>query len=808
MTTRHPSASPTRIHFGSRPAIAAGFVKRQGQDELFEAVFTRAEPRTELTGMRGSGKTQLAAAVAARCEEEGWPLVAWIHAASRKEIIAGLYEIALRAGIDAPKNIPLEVIVRRLLDRLRSAEAADRLFVFDNVENPDDLRDLIPEGAGVRTLITTTRHLDWDGLGWLRLTVGTLDREQSVSLLCERTGDTRREAAERIADALGDVPVAIIQAAATAQQGGYSLSGYLDRLSHHPLESRISRLEGTNYPDAVGIALLMAYEQVLEQLRTTHPQRERIAVSLLDALSLLAASGLPTHWLLALDGDSDAVRDTLSVLKSASVIQESSDGDKTFIHWLQGHVYRETYLNDQKKIGEARTCAASVLSGIDVDRLENPEQRRHETHHLIEQLLSVTSQDYSHSLYSEPQVSSKLAETLHYATSLGMSQLALCLTDSVTRACDALGPHHPDTLTSRNSLAGSYRDAGRLDKAIALYEQILEDSIRVLGLDHPRTLTSRFDLAGAYRASGRLEEAITLYEQVFSGRSRVLGPDHRSTLTARDELAATYWEAGRFDEAITLKKQILDDALRIMGPDSPDTLTARNQLAGAYRDAGRLNEAVNVHQQNLDDVARTLGLDHPDALTARNRLASAYREVGRLDDAISLFEQNLTDVTCLAGPDHPHTLSSRSTLASAYRDASRLDDAVPLFEQNLTDVARTLGLDHPETLASRHSLAGAYRDVGRLDEAIPLFERNLADFIRILGPDRPDTFTSRSTLAGAYQAAGRLEEAIPLFEQNLEDRTRTLGPAHPVTLTSRGNLAGAYRAAGRIEDAEKLFRTP
>lgn len=788
--------------------VAAGFVKRQGQDELFEAVFAHSEPRTVLTGMRGSGKTQLAAAVAARCEEEGWPLVAWINATSRKHIIVDLYEVALRIGIDAPKNIPLEIIVQRLLDRLRSAESADRLFVFDNVENPDDLRDLIPDGAGVRTLVTTPRHFDWDGLGWLRLAVGAFDREQSVSLLCERTGDTHREAADRIADALDDVPVAITQAAATAQQGGYSLSGYLDRLSRHPLESIMSRLEGANYPDAVGIALLMAYEQVLEQLRSKHPQQERIAVSLLGALSLLAASGVPTHWLLRLDGDSDAVRDTLSVLKSASVIQESSDGDKTFIPWLQGHVYRETYLNDQKKLGEARTCAASVLSGIDVDRLEDGEQRRDETHHLIEQLLSVTSQDYSHSLFSEPRVSSKLAETLHDATSLGMSQLALCLTDSVTRACDALGPDHPDTLASRNSLAGAYRDAGRLDKAIILYERNLEESVRVLGTDHPSTLTSRFNLAGAYRASGRLEEAITLYEQVFSGRSRVLGPDHHSTLMSRDELAGAYWEAGRFDEAITLKKQILADAMRIMGPGSPDTLTARNQIAGAYRNAGRLNEAITLYKQNLDDIARTLGLDHPETLASRSMLAGAYRDAGRIDEAISLYKENLEEFTRLAGPDHPHTLSARNQLAGIYRDADRLDEAIPLFEQNLDDVARTLGLDHPGILASRHSLAGAYRDAGRLDEAIPLFEQNLTDFIRILGPDRPDTFTSRSTLASAYQAAGRLDEAIELFEQTLEDRTRALGLAHPVTLTSRNNLASVYRAAGRIEDAEKLFGTP
>ena len=766
MTTRHPSASPTRIRFGSRPTVATGFVKRQKQDELFDAVFAHSEPRTVLTGMRGSGKTQLAAAVVARCEEEGWPLIVWIHAASRKEILAGLYEFALRIGIDAPKNIPLEVIVRRLLDRLRSAEAADHLFVFDNVENPDELRDLIPEGAGVRTLITTPRHFDWDGLGWLQLAVGAFDREQSVSLLCEHTGDTHREAADRIADALGDMPVAITQAAATAQQGGYALSGYLDRLSHHPLESRISHLEGANYPDAVGIALLMPYEQVLEQLRSKHPQQARIAVSLLGALSLLAASGVPTHWLLALDGDSDAVRDTLSVLKSASVIQESSDGDNTIIPWLQGHVYRETYLNDQKKLGEARTCAATLLGGIDVDRLEDGEQRRHETHHLIEQLLSVTSQDYSHSLFSEPQVSSKLAETLHDATSLGMSQLALCLTDSITRACDALGPHHPDTLTSRNSLAGSYRDAGRLDKAIALYEQILEDSIRILGLDHPRTLTSRFDLAGAYRASGRLEEAITLYEQVFSGRSRVLGPDHRSTLTARDELAGAYWEAGRFDEAITLKKQILADAMRIMGPNSPGASAARLNLAATYRAAGRLDEAIPLYQENLDDVARTLGLDHLETLASRHRLAGAYRDAGRLDEAISLYKENLEEFTRLAGPDHP------------------------------------------ETLASRATLAGAYQAAGRLDEAIPLFEQTLTDCTYVLGPHHPDTLNTRNNLAGAYRGPGRLDEAIALFEQTLPDINRMLGPAHPVTLTARNNLAGAYRAAGRMEDAEKLFGTP
>ena len=806
MTTRHPSASPTRIRFGSRPAIAPGFVKRQEQDELVEAVFARAEPRTVLTGMRGSGKTQLAAAVVARCEEEGWPLVAWIHAASRKEILAGLYELALRAGIDAPKNIPLEVIVRHLLDRLRSAEAADRLFVFDNAENLDDLRDLIPEGAGVRTLITATRHLDWDGPGWLQLTVGAFDREQSISLLCEHTGDTHREAADQIADALGDLPVAITQAAATAQQGGYSLSGYLDRLSHHPLESNISRLEGTHYPDAVGIALLMAYEQVLEQLRTKHPQQERIAVSLLGALSLLAASGVPTHWLLRLDGDSDAVRDTLSFLKSAAILQESSDGNKTIIHWLQGHVYRETYLNDQKKLGEARTCATSVLSGIDVDRLDNGEQRRDETHHLIEQIISVTSQDYSHSLFSEPRVSSKLAETLHDATSLGMSQLALGLTDSVTQVCDALGPHHPNTLASRNNLAGTYRASGRLDKAIALYEQVFSGRSRVLGPDHRSTLMSRDELAGAYREAGRFDEAITLKKQILADALRIMGPDSSGASAVRLNLAAIYRDAGRLDEAITLYKENLDEVSRALGLDHPETLASRHSLAGAYRDTGRLDEAIPLFEQNLTDFIRILGPDRPDTFTSRSTLASAYQAAGRIDDAIPLFEQNLEDRTRTLGPHDPRTLTSRDHLAGAYREAGRLDEAIRLFEQNLADFARLAGPDHLDTLTSRGNLANAYQAAGRLDQAISLFERNLTDFTRVLGPAHPETLAWRDSLAGAYQAAGRLNEAIALFERNLTDFIRVLGPAHTETLASRGNLAGAYQAAGRLDRAIPLLQ--
>ena len=678
--TRNQSALPKRVRFGSRPKVTAGFVKRERQDELFDAILTRAEPRTVLTGMRGSGKTQLAAAVAAKCEEEGWPIVAWIHAASRTELVADLYEIALRAGIDAPKDIPPEAIVRRFLDQLRSTDAADVLFVFDNVENLDDLKGITPEGSGVRVIITTTRHLDWDSLGWLPLTVGVFDREQSITLLCERTGDAHRDAADRIADALGDLPVAVTQAAATAKSGRYSLSNYLERLSNHPLESSISRLEGDEYPDAVGVALFMAYEQVLDQLRKEHPQQEKIAIPLLDSLSLLATSGVPTHWLLKLHDDSDAVRDTLSFLKRSSIIQESADGDKTIIHRLQGQVYRETYLSDRKKIIEASTHAITTLNRVNIKQVIGFEQKRQETRNLVEQIRSITSQEYSRPLPSDPNFTLGIATTLSFAAILGMPQLALALAESVALAADTLGPDHPHALGSRNNLANAYQDVGRLDEAITLHKQTLDARTRTLGPHHPDTLGSGDNLACAYREAGRLDEAITLHKQTLDARIHILGPNHPDTLTSRHNLAVAYRDAGRLDQAITLFKQTLDDRTHILGPNHPDTLGSRSNLAYAYQDAGRLHEAITLYEQTLTDRTRVLGPHHPSTLTSRHNLAYAYQDAGRLDEAIPLYEQNLKDRTHILGPEHPHTLTSRDNLAGAYRAAGRTEEAEVLFE--------------------------------------------------------------------------------------------------------------------------------
>ena len=64
-----------------------------------------------------------------------------------------------------------------------------------------------------------------------------------------------------------------------------------------------------------------------------------------------------------------------------------------------------------------------------------------------------------------------------------------------------------------------------------------EGLARLLGPDHPDTLTSRSSLANAYLAAGRTAEAITMHEATLKLMESKLGPNHPDTLNSRNNLA-------------------------------------------------------------------------------------------------------------------------------------------------------------------------------------------------------------------------------------------------------------------------------
>ena len=749
------SGSPARPLDGARqvlagkiPARPVAFMERETLAELTGAWDEGRQVAVvqAVTGGPGVGKTQAAAAYARDRAAAGWPMVAWVTAETRDQLLVGLASVAVAVGVaDAEGD---STISARNVRRYLETYPGPALVVFDNATDVDGLVEFLPTVGAAQVVITSTDQA-FTRLG-VPVQVGLFTAEQSVAYLKERTGLDDADGATAIAAELGFLPLALAQAATVINQQGLDYPTYQRRLHEASAAKYLTRHAGDPYPRGAVEAITLAIQSVEEQ---DNSGLTRVIMELLSVLSaegvdrsiLVGLADLPaTAGAIASAGTWDEAADvSLGRLVGGSILTRSKMGEAFRMHRLIGRVVRERDQARGRLIPILR-IAVDLLQALQVPDQEGW-HRREAGSQLVEQVSAVWAAFSGRPGADDPQ-GRELTGRLISLRNWSVRQL--------TMAVD-------------------------LSRAIGLGLTVLADSERLLGADHPDTLTSRNNLADAYRSAGRLREAIGLYERNLADSERLLGADHPDTLTSRNDLAVAYESAGRLREAIGLQERNLADSERLLGADHPDTLTSRNNLADAYRSAGRLREAIGLQERNLADSERLLGADHPDTLTSRNSLASAYESAGRLREAIGLQERNLADRERLLGADHPDTLASRNNLASAYESAGRLREAIGLQERNLADSERLLGADHPNTLASRNNLASAYESAGRLRKAIGLYERNLADSERLLGADHPDTLASRNNLAGAYESAAQLRKAFSLLRQNANEAKHALEVGHP-----------------------------
>ena len=628
-------------------------------------------------GMRGVGKSQLAAAYARECEKAGWSLVAWMDAWSREALVAGLAGLAVEMGIDDGKGDP-DAAACRCVNRLNSGEG-DRLIVFDNVDDFDDLKKLIPHGQGLRVLVTTTVASPGDSAGRL-IAVGAFTRPQSVDFIRERTGLDDDAGAARLAEALGDLPVALAQAAATIKLNGYAtIDEYLAELREYPLDEVVARLPGDNYPDLVHAALRKAYESALDILaekdRTSgeeDPHRAATAFVQLAALALLAPSGVPRPWLHRISKRTPLARQALGALVAHSICTPSQDGRYVRIHGLQGRVLREDYNKQPEVFASLEKAVVTLLENIDMDEASKNDARRADALDMADQLRAIAEQQQGQAHHSPHEahiglssVGGIMNDTIVSLLNMGRPQTALTLKDAVDMLADALGPDHPHTLATRGNLAGAHQGAGNASTAIDMYEALLPNLVGILGPNHPHTLTTRNNLAAAHQEAGHVSTAIDMYETLLDDYTRILGPNHPHTLIARNNLAAAHQDAGSLQKTIDMYEALVPDMTRVLGPSHPHTLIARHNLAAAYYAAGDLQKAIDMYKTLLPDMTRVLGLDHPDTLAARGNLAGAHYAGGDLRTATNICEALLPDLTRVFGPDHPYAHTTRNNLAAA-----------------------------------------------------------------------------------------------------------------------------------------------
>ncbi|MFJ3665835.1 FxSxx-COOH system tetratricopeptide repeat protein [Streptomyces sp. NPDC090106] len=707
-----------------------------------------------LHGMGGVGKSQIAVEYVYRHNRE-YRLVWWIPSEQESQIIQSLVELGDQMGLQAGSEISA---VPAVLDALRRGEPYDEwLLVFDNAEDPRTVRKYFPsDGPG--SIVVTSRNSQWSN-DLSSLEVDVFAREESVALLRRRSPGLPDEAVDHLAAALGDLPLAVEQAAVWLAETGMPVQQYLE-----VYERNFTELMQSDPPSDYNRSVAAAWNVSLGRLRETRPD----ALQLLQVCAFFAPE--PIDW------------DFFSAVRGISVPPEL-----------------QSALEDPVKLGRAvREIGRYALARIDhrqntllmhrlvqrvlVEQMNPQEQAmmRHAAH----QLLSHADPRNPERPVSWPRYSSLLS---HLRTSNAVAcedgwtrQLVL----NEVRFLRARGDHAA-ALELGERAAATWRAALGEDHADVLaVDQQIAETLRELGTDLSRAYTLQSGLVERYR--------------------RVLGEEHEDSLRAQSYMAIHHRNRGHFNEAREMDQRVYDTSMREFGEEDPATLLAAHNYAVSLRLAGDSDRALELDYNTWQSRIEILGEDHRQTLATREAYLLDLQEVGRYADANDGYATLAQEVTGRLGEQHPFVALVNRNWCVTLRKMGDHQRAYELSGTYLKLIAETLGTDSRYYHLIGVSHATDLRQVGKLPESRALTEQMLTMSRERYGREHPHSYAIAMNLAVTLRLLGQLEDALALNEESVEGLTRTLGQGHPRTLLARMNLASDYSALGRFEEAHDL----
>jgi len=694
--------------------------------------------RAALSGLGGSGKTQTAIEYAARhCA--GYPGgVFWVNGETLGGLTSGFVAIAAALQLPAAESSDQEEVVK---SARRWLDVNDGwLLILDNVDDRREVRPFVPERGKGHVLITS-REAVFSELGIPRaLELGDLNSAEGLRFLLSRSGrddadDAERAAAAELATELGNLPLALEQAAAYIAETNATFTAYLIAFR----KRRVALLERSGEllsRDTVAVTWSANFEAV-----------ERASAAAADVLrvsALLAPDAIPFE--LFLDGATalgEAIGDALA------------DADDLAI---------ADVLRPLARYSLARSDPTSRVFGV---------------HRLVQEMVLADRSEAERREYVERAVRALDA--------------ALPEVQFATWAqCERLVPHvaslagRPEFDDAPAEIAGGVLnragrylwERGRYAESQALFERALAIGERALGRDHPDVARSLDNLAIAHGKQGRYVDAQALIERALAICERALGPDHPDVARRLNNIANIYYEQGRYAEAQPLHERALEIRKRALGPDHPDVAISFNNLGIVVSCQGRYAEAQILYERALAIWESALGPDHPNLAQSLDNLGEAHDKQGRYAEAQALHERALEIRERTLGPDHPQVAESLNHLGEAHRAQTRYVEAQAMYERALAIWERALGPDHPDRAYSFNNLGIVLMDQGRYDEAELPLERAIAIRERALGCDHPEIATSLIGLASLRKAQGRIEEAIALYQRVLTIKEKTLARDH------------------------------
>ena len=691
------------------------FLGREDALKKIEAALKDDEGRTPITalhGLRGVGKSTLAAAYAERHRSD-YRATWWIRAQTESTIRADLAALGVRLGWVAAEERE-DAALEKVMERLRH-EGEGLLLIFDNATDARRVEPYLPSG-GLARLLVTSNAPDWGAIAE-PVEIEIWPEETGAEYLIARTGrKNERAEAEALSDALGGLPLAHEQAAAYCGRVGLSLGDYRKRFEAAP--AKVLGIE-TDAPLKYRMTAVKAFALAIDEAAKQHPAAE----PLIFHAALLAPEPIPLY--LFSEGR-QKFRDPLATLIADDGLDEAVAALRAF-----ALVDRETIVDEREPAVTTDTIRLHRLVRIAATARQQADEAEVGRGVLIEAMVAVYPNE-AHNIPSawprarrldalavdlvagpSPPPKGKEASAGHLLNMLALYKLgpladlrsARALSDrSVAILEKALGPDHPLTAASLTTLGNLLFFQGDIAAARPLMERALAVREKMLGPDHPETAESLNYLSGILFAQGDIAAARPVIERALANTERALGPRHPQTVNSIANAAALRVHEGDFAAARPLYERVVRIAETEVGPDHPFTANSLDGLGTLLFQDGDLAGARPLLERALAIRERALGPEHPATVLSLDRISFLLGRQGDLGGAKRLLERALAIREKALGPDNLGTATTIENLGQLLVRQGDFDAARPLYERVLAIHEKSLGREHASTVAVRLAL--------------------------------------------------------------------------------------------------------